>query len=50
VLTPALTDPSAQAWQLDRPEYWLDPVGSTFHGRDIFAPVRAHLARRPAPR
>jgi hypothetical protein len=45
VLTPALADPSAQAWQLDRPEYWLDPVGSTFHGRDVFAPCAAHLAR-----
>lgn len=24
--------------------FWLHPVGSTFHGRDIFAPVAAHLS------
>jgi hypothetical protein len=29
---------------LDRPEYWLSPVSNTFHGRDVFAPVAAHLA------
>ena len=26
-------------------EYFLRPTGSTFHGRDIFAPVAAHLSR-----
>ena len=26
-------------------EYFLHPVSHTFHGRDIFAPVAAHLAR-----
>jgi hypothetical protein len=30
--------------QLDRPAYWLPTVSRTFHGRDIFAPVAAHLA------
>lgn len=30
---------------LDRPEFWLPEVSSTFHGRDIFAPVGAHIAR-----
>lgn len=31
---------------LDRPEVWRVPEPSrTFHGRDIFAPVAAHLAR-----
>lgn len=29
---------------LDRPQFWLDPVSHVFHGRDIFAPVAAHLA------
>jgi S-adenosyl-L-methionine hydrolase (adenosine-forming) len=29
---------------LDRSEYWLPDVSSVFHGRDIFAPVAAHLA------
>jgi S-adenosylmethionine hydrolase len=30
--------------QLDKPEYWLRDVRYTFHGRDIFSPVAAHLA------
>lgn len=30
---------------LDRPEYWLPQVSHVFHGRDIFAPAAAHLAR-----
>jgi S-adenosylmethionine hydrolase len=30
---------------LDKPAYWLADVSHTFHGRDIFAPVGAHLAR-----
>jgi S-adenosylmethionine hydrolase len=29
---------------LDRPEFWLKHVSQVFHGRDIFAPVGAHLA------
>lgn len=29
---------------LDKPAYWLPRVSRTFHGRDIFAPVAAHLA------
>lgn len=28
---------------LSNPEFFLDPVSNTFHGRDIFAPVSAHL-------
>jgi hypothetical protein len=28
---------------LERPEYWLPHISNTFHGRDIFAPVSAHL-------
>lgn len=30
---------------LDKPEYWLDKISHTFHARDIFAPVAAHLAK-----
>ena len=30
---------------LDRPRFWLPSVSATFHGRDIFGPVAAHLAR-----
>lgn len=34
-----------QAVVLDNPTYWSTPTPSlTFHGRDIFAPVAAHLA------
>jgi len=29
--------------------YWLDKVSSTFHGRDIFAPVAARLSLGLAP-
>ncbi len=31
-------------------EYLLRPVSATFHGRDVFAPVAAHLARGVPPR
>jgi S-adenosyl-L-methionine hydrolase (adenosine-forming) len=31
-------------FHLNRPEFWLPAVSSVFHGRDIFAPVAAHLA------
>lgn len=33
-----------RAWALDREKWWLRPLSNTFHGRDIFAPVAAHLA------
>jgi S-adenosylmethionine hydrolase len=29
---------------LDKPEYWLPEVSDVFHGRDVYAPVAAHLA------
>ncbi len=44
LFTSALTETGAQAWKLDRPAFWLSDVSRTFHGRDIFAPVAAHLA------
>jgi S-adenosylmethionine hydrolase len=31
--------------RVDNPEYALDSISQTFHGRDIFAPAAAHLAR-----
>lgn len=38
--------PALAAVELNNPEYWLTPApSSTFHGRDIFAPVAAHLTR-----
>lgn len=30
--------------ELTQPEFWLPAVSHTFHGRDIMAPVAAHLA------
>ncbi len=33
----------AQFVHLDRPCYWLPEISNVFHGRDIFAPVAAHL-------
>src|SRR5881227_1693469 len=35
----------AAAHELANPEYALQPVSRTFHGRDLFAPAAAHLAR-----
>ena len=31
-------------YALSNPEYWRPAVSNTFHGRDIFAPVAAHLS------
>lgn len=37
--------PVLAAVELNQPQYWRTPqVSHTFHGRDIFAPVAAHLA------
>lgn len=35
---------AARAFQLTNGDLWLHPVSPTFHGRDIFMPVAAHLA------
>jgi S-adenosylmethionine hydrolase len=29
----------------DNPKYWLSEISNVFHGRDIFSPVGAHLAK-----
>jgi len=34
-----------EAVDISRSQHRLEPVAATFHGRDIFAPVAAHLAR-----
>ena len=31
--------------ELTNPRYWLPEVSATFHGRDVFSPVGAHLTR-----
>jgi S-adenosylmethionine hydrolase len=37
--------PAHQAVLLSNPAYRLPEISSTFHGRDIFAPAAAHIAR-----
>jgi S-adenosylmethionine hydrolase len=45
VLTLALKQgETIKSIELTNPEYFLDEVSDTFHGRDIFAPVAAHLS------
>jgi S-adenosyl-L-methionine hydrolase (adenosine-forming) len=39
----------AEVWELTNPAYRLEPVSYTFHGRDVFAPAAAHLARGIEP-
>ncbi|HEX4609070.1 MAG TPA: SAM-dependent chlorinase/fluorinase [Urbifossiella sp.] len=34
----------ATTCKLTNPKYWLPAVSNTFHGRDVFAPVAAHLS------
>ncbi|WP_462137161.1 SAM hydrolase/SAM-dependent halogenase family protein [Candidatus Mycalebacterium sp.] len=36
--------PSFSAYEIENPAYTLKATGSTFHGRDIFAPAAAHLS------
>ena len=36
--------------QLENPRYFLKGISRTFHGRDIFAPVAAHLTRGLLPK
>ena len=48
-LSAVLARADGQGWatsfvHLDRPEYWRPAVSNTFHGRDVFAPVAAHLS------
>ena len=37
------------AFHLTERGYWREPLSDTFHGRDIFAPVAAHLSTGVAP-
>ncbi len=45
LLTPILKSEDVQEiFSITNPNYWLPEVSPTFHGRDIFAPVAAHLS------
>ena len=39
-----LSDPAAEVRTLTEERWFRHPVSRTFHGRDVFAPVAAHLA------
>lgn len=46
LLTPVLkVDPPEEVVHLNNPTYWRPQVSRTFHGRDIFAPIAAYIAR-----
>jgi hypothetical protein len=45
ILWPAIRDPGSVTVHLNNPRYFLPHVSSTFHGRDIFAPVAAWLSK-----
>ncbi len=38
-------DPAAVIVELENPKYLLKNISRTFHGRDVFAPVAAHLSQ-----
>ena len=42
--------PEWRAYHLTNPRFWLRPLSSTFHGRDLFGPVAAHLSLGVSPR
>ena len=44
ILEWALSDPEAEVRSLTEERWFRQPVSRTFHGRDVFAPVAAHLA------
>ena len=39
-----LNDHHKKVWEITNDRYFLSPVSPTFHGRDIFAPIAAHLS------
>jgi S-adenosylmethionine hydrolase len=48
LLCAAMTD-DAKVYILDQSEFFLPHVSSTFHGRDLFAPIAGHLASGRLP-
>ncbi len=49
LFTPFIAAPGSRVYLLAHPEYRLSRVSRTFHGRDVFAPAAAWLARGVAP-
>jgi hypothetical protein len=44
-----LRTPAARIVRIENRDYWREPVSNTFHGRDIMAPVAAHLSLGVSP-
>ena len=42
--------PCLSAIHLTNADFWRRPVSETFHGRDVFTPVAAHLSLGPKPK
>ncbi|MBN2055420.1 SAM-dependent chlorinase/fluorinase [bacterium] len=42
-------NPNGILWEIEGDHYFLKPVSSTFHGRDVFAPVAAWLSKHLDP-
>lgn len=40
-----LKEPSARVFAIRRSDLFRQPASSTFHGRDVFGPIAAHLSR-----
>jgi S-adenosylmethionine hydrolase len=49
VLTPILTGEGVKVRHITAGAYFRDTISATFHGRDIFAPVAAHIAAGVLP-
>lgn len=49
VLAMVYANETHKARAITRDKYFLKPVSQTFHGRDIFAPVAAHLSKGVRP-
>jgi hypothetical protein len=50
LITPLVEYAKLKGWKtryydLNESRYWISPISATFHGRDIFAPVAAHISR-----
>ena len=45
----SVIDRSASVYELTHTKYFLEPTSSTFHGRDVFAPSAAWIARGTPP-
>ena len=49
VLSMVFGERKTRVWHVTNERYFLHPVSRTFHGRDVFAPVAAHLASGVPP-